>query len=81
MLKSRKGFTMIEMIVVLSIISLLLLLIVPNINEKQKLINKKGCEALKETINSQIYLYELKHNKLPTTIQDLIDDSFIKEEQ
>ncbi|MDF9866849.1 competence protein ComGC [Bacilli bacterium PM5-3] len=81
MLKNKKGFTMIEMIIVISIIALLLLLIIPNINEKQKMINLKGCEALKETINSQIYLYEIKHNKLPTSTSDLVKEGFIKDEQ
>ena len=80
-IRNRKGFTMVEMIIVISIIAVLLLLIVPNINEKQKMINQKGCEALKETVNSQIYLYELKHNKLPNNINDLINDGFIKKEQ
>lgn len=72
---------MVEMIIVISIIALLLMLIIPNINEKQKMINMKGCEALRETINSQIYLYELKYNKKPTNINDLIKDGFIKKEQ
>ena len=81
MLKNKKGFTMIEMIIVITIIALLLLLIIPNINEKQKMINLKGCEALKETINSQIYLYELKHDKMPKSINDLIKDGFIEKKQ
>lgn len=81
MLKNNKGFTMIEMIIVISIIALLLLLIVPNINEKQKMINLKGCEALRETVNSQIYLFELKHNKLPKNINDLVKDGFLKNNQ
>lgn len=72
---------MIEMLIVISIIALLLLLIIPNINEKQKMINRKGCEALKETINSQVYLYELKNNKLPDSVSDLVKGGFIKEEQ
>lgn len=81
MFKNRKGFTMIEMIIVIGIIALLLLLIIPNISEKQKMINLKGCEALKETVNSQIYLYELKHNKLPKTMDDLVSGGFIKKDQ
>lgn len=81
MFKNKKGFTMVEMIIVIGVIALLLLLIVPNINEKQKTINQKGCEALKETVNSQIYLYELKHDKLPKTINELVKDGFLKKEQ
>jgi len=69
------------MLIVIGIVALLLLLIIPNINEKQKMINAKGCEALKETISSQIYLYELKHGKLPSSTADLVKDGFINEEQ
>ena len=81
MLKNKKGFTMVEMLIVIGIVALLLLLIIPNINEKQKMINLKGCEALRETINSQMYLYELKNGSLPTNINDLVKDGFINEEQ
>lgn len=81
MIKNKKGFTIIEMLIVIGIIALLLLLIIPNINEKQKMINNKGCDALKETINSQIYLYDLKFNKLPSSINDLVKEGFIKQEQ
>lgn len=78
---NNKGFTMIEMIIVISIISMLLMLIVPNLKEKQALISQKGCDALKEMVNSQIYLYELKYNTEPKTINDLIEKKFITKEQ
>ena len=81
LIKNKKGFTMVEMLIVIGIVALLLLLIIPNINEKQKMINQKGCEALKETITSQMYLYELKNGKLPTNINDLISEGFINQEQ
>ena len=72
---------MVEMLIVIGIVSVLLLLIVPNINDKQKMINEKGCEALKETITSQIYLYELKYDEMPSKIDDLVNKGFIKKNQ
>lgn len=72
---------MVEMLIVISIVSILLLLIIPNINEKQKMISEKGCEALKETITSQMFLYELKYNEIPKKIDDLINKGFINKEQ
>lgn len=81
MLRNKKGFTIVEMLVVIGVIALLLLLIIPNIAEKQKLINSKGCEALKETVNSQINLYELQHDKKPKDINELVKGGFLKEEQ
>ena len=81
MLKNKKGFTMVEMLIVIGIVALLLLLIIPNIAEKQKMINLKGCEALKETVTSQMYLYELKNGVLPNSIDDLVKEGFINNEQ
>lgn len=72
---------MVEMLIVIGVVSVLLLLIIPNINDKQKLINDKGCEALKETITSQLFLYELKFNEMPNSVEDLISKGFIKKEQ
>jgi len=42
----EKGFTLIEMLIVLAIISILLLVTIPNITRHNTVINNKGCEAL-----------------------------------
>lgn len=41
-----KGFTLVEMLVVLGIISLLLLLFVPNLSQQKDAIQKKGMRLL-----------------------------------
>ncbi|MBD1222742.1 prepilin-type N-terminal cleavage/methylation domain-containing protein [Virgibacillus halodenitrificans] len=46
MLKNNRGFTLIEMLIVLMIISVLIILIVPNLSGKSKQVHDKGCEAL-----------------------------------
>ncbi len=43
--KNEKGFTLIEMLVVLMVISILLIITVPNITKNQSSIQEKGCEA------------------------------------
>ena len=55
----KDGFTVLEMILVLSVISLIFLITLPNIQQKEQIIRKKGCEALVEVVNSQILLYEI----------------------
>jgi len=50
----KKGFTLLEMILVLSVIAMILLITIPNVMEKKKLINNVGCKALVEVVNSQI---------------------------
>ncbi|MCI9292793.1 MAG: prepilin-type N-terminal cleavage/methylation domain-containing protein [Erysipelotrichaceae bacterium] len=82
-MKQRKqnGFTILEMIIVLSIIALIFLLTLPNIQQKQEIIHNKGCEALVEVVNAQVLLYEVEHLVPPTSISQLIAEGYLKEEQ
>lgn len=77
----KKGFTILEMILVLSVISLVFLITLPNIQQKNEIIQKKGCEALVEVVNSQILLYELENLETPISIQELIEGDYLKEGQ
>ena len=56
--KKRKGFTLIEMVIVLFIISLLLLVVIPNINSQKKSAVNKTDEAFKTTLQTQVDLYD-----------------------
>lgn len=78
---NKKGFTILEMIIVLSIVALLFLLTLPNIQQKKEVIDKKGCEALVEVVNAQILLYEVDHLESPSSIQTLISEGYLKETQ
>ena len=70
------------MLLVLLIISVLLILIIPNIAKQTAHIQSTGCEAQVKMINnSQIEAYTLKHNRTPSNINDLINDGLIKEGQ
>ena len=80
-LKSKKGFTLIEMLLVLLIISVLLILIIPNIAKQSEHIQKTGCSAQLKLIETQIEAYTLKFNRKPTSIEDLVQEGYIKEGQ
>lgn len=69
------------MILVLSVISLIFLITLPNIQQKNKIIQTKGCEALTSVVDSQILLYEVEHLETPTTIEQLIDEGYLKKGQ
>ncbi|WP_337747329.1 prepilin-type N-terminal cleavage/methylation domain-containing protein [Gracilibacillus saliphilus] len=45
-MKNNKGFTLIEMLIVLAVISILLILFIPNLASKSENISEQGCEAL-----------------------------------
>lgn len=77
----KKAFTVLEMLIVLAIIALIFLLTLPNIAQKQAIIEKKGCEALVEVVNSQIILYEIENGSPPASISILIDEGYLKESQ
>lgn len=70
-LKKQRGFTLIEMMLVLVIISILLLIVVPNLTKNQELASEKGCEATIEMVKTQLIAYQIEHNSLPGSIADL----------
>ncbi|MGL4662302.1 MAG: competence type IV pilus major pilin ComGC [Culicoidibacterales bacterium] len=77
--KKRLGaFTLIEMLIVLLIISVLLMLIVPNIIKQQASINKKGCEAYVTVVESQSQIYQLEHSGMKPSIDTLYQEQYIK---
>ncbi len=80
-LKENKGFTLIEMLLVLLIISVLLILIIPNISKQSEHIQKTGCSAQLKLVESQIEAYTLKFNRKPSTIDELVQEGYIKENQ
>ncbi|AZR98225.1 competence protein ComG [Streptococcus suis] len=75
-----KAFTLVEMLVVLGIISLLLLLFVPNLSKQKAAVQEKGNAAVVKVVESQMELYELEHDK-EATVADLQADGYITEKQ
>ena len=58
-----KAFTLVEMLVVLLIISVLLLLFVPNLTKQKEAVNDKGKAAVVKVVESQAELYSLDKNE------------------
>ena len=57
---NKKGFTLIEMVFFISVILVILLLVIPNVTSKNRLVKEKSCDAQIEVVNSQIILYEIE---------------------
>lgn len=76
-MKNQKGFTLIEMMIVLMIISVLLIITVPNVTKHNQNINSKGCDAYVKMVQAQVQAYEIENQKLPTNIQVLIDEGYL----
>lgn len=77
----KKGFTLIEMILVLTVISLIMLLTIPNIAKKKQVISSIGCRALIEVVNGQILVYELSNDNEVPTIDQLVSEGLITQQQ
>jgi|SRR5690625_229716 len=81
MLKNNKGFTLIEMLVVLMVISVLIILIVPNLNTNSENINEKGCDALTSVVQAQVDTFYIDEGEYPGSLVELASDGYINDEQ
>ena len=77
----KNAFTLLEMMIVLLIVAVLLMITLPNIQQKESVIRTKGCSALIEVVNSQIMLYEIDQGETPTSVDELIALDYLKEGQ
>ena len=80
-MNNEKGFTLIEMMIVLLVISVLLIITVPNIVEHNSSINDKGCNAYMKMVEAQIQAYEMEEGVLPSDVSDLIGEGYLAEGQ
>jgi competence protein ComGC len=79
--KFKKGFTLLEMTIVVLIISVLFLLTVPNIQKTMSIVNNKGCKALEKVGDSAILQYKLEYGEYPGSVQDLVSAGLLSEDQ
>lgn len=79
-LLNQKGFTLVEMMIVLLIISVLLLVTIPNIAKHTATIDSKGCDAYVNMVSAQVEAYKLEFKEIPT-LATLNTAGFIKEEK
>ncbi|MBR3356828.1 MAG: prepilin-type N-terminal cleavage/methylation domain-containing protein [Solobacterium sp.] len=81
MKNSKKGFTLLEMVIVLMVISVIFLLSVPNIQKTMTIVRDKGCRAVEKVADAAILQYRMEHGNDPGGIQDLIAEGLLSEEQ
>jgi competence protein ComGC len=79
MSKNEKGFTLIEMMIVMLVISVLLIITIPNVAKHNTNINNKGCEAYVKMVQAQVQAYEMDKNKVPT-LAELKSENYLRED-
>ena len=77
----KKGFTLLEMAIVIVIISIIFLLAIPNIQKTLTIVNSKGCKAIEKVADAAIVQYKLEYGDYPGSTSDLISAGLLTEEQ
>ncbi|MFS0613858.1 competence type IV pilus major pilin ComGC [Lederbergia ruris] len=80
-IQNQKGFTLIEMLIVLLVISVILLITLPNVTKHNKNIHGKGCEALVSMLQGQVQAYHMEKNQYPKDFQELDKAGYLESEQ
>ncbi|MGM7635549.1 competence type IV pilus major pilin ComGC [Bacillus sp. Hm123] len=80
-LKDNQGFTLIEMMIVLLVISVLLFIAIPNVAKQSKNINNKGCDAFKRMVEGQVQAFRIEEKKYPATVQEMVDKEYLKKDE
>ncbi|MGP4074393.1 competence type IV pilus major pilin ComGC [Halobacillus sp. K22] len=79
-MKNEKGFTLIEMLIVLLVISVLMIITIPNLTKNNGTIRDKGCEALVITAQAQAEAYSIENDgNYPEELSDLVDGQYLKQ--
>lgn len=76
LIKKEDGFTLIEMMIVLLIISILVMIAIPNVTKHSKSIDVKGCDAYVKMVEGQVAAYKMEHHKTPS-MDELIDGEYL----
>lgn len=69
--KERKGFTLLEMLLVVFIIAALLLLVLPNLINQQDKVTAQTDQAFVTAVQNQVTLYTTNTGKKPTKFSEL----------
>lgn len=80
MKRNNKGFTLVELMVVILIIGILVAIAVPVYNNVQKNAKEKACALNIRTIEGAVVQYYAEHNKYPKLSELCGNDKYIKEE-
>lgn len=77
MKKQRQGFTLLEMSIVLFIISLLILIMIPNLTKQRQNASKIHQRAMINVIQTQVDLYANETGQSPTNLQQLYNHHYL----
>lgn len=75
--QKQQGFTLVEMLIVLLIISILVIVTIPNVTKHFATIDEKGCDAYVRMVQAQIDSYHLENPGVQeVALEELKNDYF-----
>ncbi|WP_411852848.1 competence type IV pilus major pilin ComGC [Vagococcus salmoninarum] len=80
MKKQYAGFTLVEMLIVLFVISVLVLLFVPSLTNQRSRITESGNQAFIQVVQTQVELYQMNEDQ-PVTYSNLVANNYLSQEQ
>ena len=70
---ARRGFTLVELLVVVAIIGILGTIAIQNVVEHLKKANVTAAEATVKSVSEAVTTYYVEHKKLPTSLTQLVE--------
>lgn len=82
-LKKRvlKGFTLLEMLIVLIIVALLMAIIIPNVSGQKERIEAQARQNIAEIVETQVHTYEMVEQSQSATLSDLVAKGYLTQKQ
>lgn len=77
-MKNQRGFTLIEMLIVMLIITVLIAIAIPNVTKQSASVDEKGCKAYVHMVQGQVESYRMDFKAVPT-VANLVTEGFLKE--
>ena len=78
---NSKGFTLLEMITVVIIVSVLFLLTVPNVSKVINSVDNRACSAMTKVVDSAIAQFKLDYGSMPNSMNDLVNGGYLNSNQ
>ncbi|AOV07845.1 competence type IV pilus major pilin ComGC [Sporosarcina ureilytica] len=75
---NQRGFSLIEMMIVLLIISVLILIAIPNVTKHSQKIDEKGCDAYIAMVQGQVEAYKMDTHQYPSDLATLADTEYFE---
>lgn len=72
-MKARKGFTLVEILIVVVILGILAAIVIPQFTDASTQSKLSSCRTTLQSMRSQIELYKIQHNDNPPTLANFED--------